>query len=237
MNKVNHQTLSFRDLNKRRDKKIQGLLWTGLTKGVLFFAAVLVIGTSCRKLPDTEELSTKPMTITNYADKSIFVNYKTYYLPNFIPKINTFDPNDTLVDNTSAQILLGKIRDNMNKLGYTEVESSSEADVSINTLVIKDIENITYITPGWWWPYYYPWYWDYWDWTYYYPFPVTYTYSTGAFLIEMVDLKDKNVTTKTVNVIWNAWSTGEIFDPQTNLSNAEFAIDQSFTQSPYLKTN
>ena len=92
---------------------------------------------------------------------------------------------------------------------------------------------------AWWWGY--PGYWGpgYWggNWGggWYYPYAVTYSYSTNSFLTEMVNLKAEQGDSKKLPVVWTSYLTGfETGSKAINRTLAVEAVNQSFTQSPYL---
>ena len=85
----------------------------------------------------------------------------------------------------------------------------------------------------------YPGYWgaSYWgNWGgWYYPYAVTYSYSTNSFITEMVNLKADEGEGKKLPVIWTSYLTGfETGSKAINRTLAIEAVNQSFTQSPYL---
>ena len=110
-------------------------------------------------------------------------------------------------------------------------------------MCIRDSASTYYFTsytqPEWWWGY--PGYWGpgYWggNWGggWYYPYAVTYSYSTNSFLTEMVNLKAEQGDNKKLPVVWTSYLTGfETGSKAVNRTLAVEAVNQSFTQSPYL---
>ncbi len=68
-----------------------------------------------------------------------------------------------------------------------------------------------------------------------YPYAVTYSYSTNSFLTEMVNLKAEQGDSKKLPVVWTSYLTGfETGSKAINRTLAVEAVNQSFTQSPYL---
>jgi hypothetical protein len=61
----------------------------------------------------------------------------------------------------------------------------------------------------------------------------TYASNTGTLVVEVVDLKNKTADNK-VKVIWSSYM-GDVYSSFDPAAQAEDAIDQSFTQSPYLE--
>ena len=93
-----------------------------------------------------------------------------------------------------------------------------------------------------WWGYYpgywYPGYWGgNWGGGWYYPYPITYSYSTGSLLADMINLKNAPEGQKEkLTVVWNAYISGLLGGSGSlNVNRTTTAINQAFTQSPYLK--
>ena len=99
-----------------------------------------------------------------------------------------------------------------------------------------------YYNDGPWWGYYpgywYPGYWGgNWGGGWYYPYPITYSYSTGSLLADMINLKNAPEGQKEkLTVVWNAYISGLLGGSGSlNVNRTTTAINQAFTQSPYLK--
>ena len=132
----------------------------------------------------------------------------------------------------------------MNLRGYQRSEKKESADLGIQLTYVETNTQVTgWVGGGWgwdsWWS---PSFWGpYWGGGWYYPYPVSYSYSTGTMVMEMVDLRNAPVdeTTQTqLPVIWQAVSSGLLSSSNHfNLQLVERAIDQSFTQSPYIQNN
>ncbi len=216
------------------------------------FLLVAIAGallTSCMKDPNFDDLSSDFVVTTSYNSA---VNFKTgyngtYYLPDTVIYISGDNPSTYIVqywtmDNqwVKANPLLSEIETNMTSLGYTRTKNFSDvengtADLSMN-IVISEATNLAVWYPGWWDPYW--WYWDGWYPPYYPWYPVYTYYKTGAEIINLLDLK--NATTaqdgsKQPSAIWSTTSFGALYsDPNFNASLLLNAIDQGFSQSPYL---
>ncbi len=210
---------------------------------ILFAAMVLV---SCQKEPNLSELSSDYVVYTDYDKSEDFANYNTYYLPDSVLVIGNSE-KATYWTGDQAKFLLDVFVDNMNAKGFSRVELRENADLGLQ---VSYIENTRYFVnyPNYWWWWGYPGYWGpgywgpYWnDWYYpYYPnYPTVYSYSTNSFLAELVDLKDKPATltqeARRLEVIWNSYMVGaQGGSAQANKKLVERAVDQAFTQSPYL---
>ena len=127
-----------------------------------------------------------------------------------------------------------------NFLVYTDYDTSENfkdfADVGIQVSYIESTYYFTnYSSPYWWWDYpgyWYPGYWGgYWN-SWYYPYTVSYNYTTGSLLIEMIKLDTQS---KKIPIIWNAYMSGLLYSSnRINLQLAVDAVDQAFEQSSYL---
>ena len=76
--------------------------------------------------------------------------------------------------------------------------------------------------------------WGYW----YYPYPVTYSYSTGSLLTDMINLKAPEGKEAKLPVIWNSYISGLLTSSnKVNMTYTVRGINQAFAQSPYVKGN
>ena len=72
------------------------------------------------------------------------------------------------------------------------------------------------------------------DW--YYPYAVTYSYSTGSFLTELLNLEAPQGQTEKLPVLWTAYMSGLLSgSTSVNVNLAVQAVNQAFTQSTYLQ--
>src|SRR5688572_14713839 len=104
-------------------------------KKLLWIFLVAATFSSCRNLPDFDDLSYKAIVVTNHDSSADFSDYHTYFLP---PTIGTIgdDPNDTILDNGVAQPLLNAIDANMQDRGYVKEMNPALADLAINVVTI-----------------------------------------------------------------------------------------------------
>jgi hypothetical protein len=92
--------------------------------------------------------------------------------------------------------------------------------------------------PEWWWGY--PGYWDipYWgNWGggWYYPYVVNYSYTTGSFLTELLNLDAPQGQKEKLPILWTAYMSGILSgSTDVNVELAAQAVSQAFTQSAYL---
>jgi len=200
-------------------------------------AGLLLAG--CYKSPDTSQLSSDFVVVTNFDDKADFKSYSTFVLPPYVGLI-TSNAADTILDPQYGDQILASIKTHLEARGYNNVTNNHQADLGVSVTALKEVTIVTGWYPGSWWGY--PgWggcYWYYCGWypTYppYYP---TYVYKTGSLVIELVDLKNVDAAEQKLNVIWTNWNGGALGSSSTNLQNALNSIDQAFIQSPYVSAH
>jgi hypothetical protein len=174
------------------------------------------------------------------------LHLQTYFISDTVGLITnesgSLTNGDTLVKPQSAALdLVNQVKSNMNQRGYSFVQRNQSPDIAINMFVVKDLNQSDVLAPGYWWGYpgyYDPYYYGYDSYYYYYPFTYSYSYTTGTLVIELVDLKHRDTNNGKLVVFWTGLANGLLADyTATNVLNAKTAIDQAFTQSPYLKAN
>ncbi|MBN9299483.1 MAG: DUF4136 domain-containing protein [Filimonas sp.] len=208
-----------------------------MKRNVLFVMLFALSLGACRKEPDFSQLSSNFVVVTSKDPAATFSQYKTYYISDTVGYIST-SSTDTILVGPSAQALVKAVKDNMTARGYQFVPKNANPDLGINLGVVKNV-NAGVVYPGWWWGYpgwWDPWYWG-WFYPYYYPYTVTYVVTTGTVISDLIDLKNV-AASKQLKVLWSAVSGGAVgSDVNTNLQRGINAINQSFTQSPYIKAN
>jgi len=170
---------------------------------------------------------------TVYAEEFSFVNAGTYSMPDKIVKITSDSSDDPeYVSDEYAVTMLANIESNLALRGWTRVDENPDVEVlpaawSITTTTISAVW-------GWggWWCWYNPWHCGGSMW---FPFPVTTSFTTGTFTIDMVDRRNPG-TNDSYKVVWHAVMNGLLLDTY-NGARVNGAINQSFTQSPYLTIN
>lgn len=191
-----------------------------------------------------EYYSDTDIVVTNYDEGFNFSNNKLYFMPDTIHHV-VEDGKEDEVDRTHDAAAISLVATNLDAAGYTRLENPSIPDSilvdSANVVVALTAFSTTYSGTWWygggWWGGYYPG----WGWGGYYPgypwygYPVTYSYSAGTLLIEMVNEDGISPANDTIPVIWQATMNGLLSGNEQNmLSRVENSINQSFEQSPYL---
>ncbi len=163
-----------------------------------------------------------------------FVGQGTYSLPDKIVKITGKENQQPeYVKDIYAAPMLQQIESNMTKLGWSKVDVADGPDVQ---LLPAAWTSTTILVSGGYWGDYWCWYYPYYcggGW--YYPYPVYSSYTTGTFLMTMVD-PNKESTDGSKQVVWTSAING-LLQGTYDVDRINKEIDQTFTQSPYLKTN
>ena len=174
------------------------------------------------------------VVITDYEPSYDFGAKGTYALPNRIVKItgDVIEGDEPqFIPDVTATAILTQIKKNMDALGWQQVAYNSTApapDVLL-TPAAWETTTVLYYYDYWYWWYggYYP----YWGWGY----PSYTTYSTGTLLMRMVD--PDVVQADGLPVIQWAGAINGVLTYSYNATRINTALDRTFAQSPYLKTN
>jgi hypothetical protein len=171
---------------------------------------------------------------TNHDKDYNFVSVGTYSMPDKVVKITGKEnaPPEYVKD-IYAFPILAQIDANMQKLGWSKVAANSTEDIQ---LLPAAWESTTILYGGYWGGYYcwyYPYYCGGYGW--YYPYSAVYTYTTGTLVMTMTDLTQPS-TDGNRRVVWTGAING-LLSGAYDAGRVNKGIDQTFTQSPYLKTN
>lgn len=209
-----------------------------MNKTTYFILLILVsLGWSCQTEPDSAELIDQMVVSTNYDTEADFSSYTTYAIPTDTIGFISNNSSDTIITAPGSDFprqVLNAIKDNLDGRGYVKVNRSETPDVGINVMVVNDFNVFQQVVYPNYYGYpgnYYSGYYGYGS-SYYYPYVNTYAYNTGVLIIEIVDLKNKTPDNK-VRVIWDAYM-GDVYSTIDRIAQSTDAIDQAFTQSPYI---
>lgn len=201
----------------------------------ILLAAVAL--TACEKQTDTDELEGRYVVYTNYDPQTDFGSLNTFYLPDSILVIgNSSKP--AYDSGEEAGKILHAWADNMAMRGFTRVDKREEAKLGLQVSYVENAYHFSGVDwGGWGWDY--PWYWTpgYWGyWSgWYYPFVVSYSYYTGNYLAELVDLTAPQGEGKNLPVVWNSSMSGALSgSTRIDTMLAIDAVEQAFAQSAYL---
>ena len=208
-------------------------------KKFLVLAISLIALASCEKDPDMSQLDSDFTVYTDYDSSTDFSNFTTYCLPDSILVPGDGMKNSYWKDE-SAQWLISAAAEAMDSLGYKRVTNPDEATLGLQLSFTQMRTHVTDFVGGgmygsWWNFAFWGPYWGGW----YYPYPISYSYDTGTLMMEMVDLTKRTAATddekQDLTVVWHAYADGLLYGSSCiNLQLALRALNQAFTQSPYL---
>ena len=210
-------------------------------KKIMFFASLALLAVACHKEPTPQDADNEYLVYTSPSKDVTFTSYRTFDLADSLLIIGQSD-KPVYSQSQNALALIQAVRTNMENMGYIYTPSDPDADLGIQvTYIIKTERYVKFYNDPYWWLDY-PGYWPsgYWgNWTgFYYPYPVSYTYTTNALLIDMVDLTTVEREDKPLEVIWTSYIGGPAGSSvQVDVDRMKAAIDQAFVQSPYLNRN
>jgi hypothetical protein len=177
----------------------------------------------------TEDLD---LVLTHHNPDYDFTAKNTYAMPDSIVKITgnvQEGEKPEYIKDIYADQILQMIEANMSDLGWTKVPLNADPDMLL-TPAAWETTYIYYYYDYWYWWYggYYP-YWPY------YPPVYSYSYTTGTFLMNLID---PALTGTNGNPIkqWTGALNG-VLNEVYNESRMTKLINQAFDQSQYLKTN
>lgn len=176
------------------------------------------------------------MVLTLYDNSVDFAQFNTYAMPDSVLHPVPEGRNDDLT-RAYDDLVLSLVSSNMADLGYTRItdDSGPDPDVIILVTALKSDWQVSSYYPGGGW-----WYWGWYPYYPYYPYyGYSYTFSTGTFLISMIDTEDFSLDNNTAITYWGAALNGLAdYDVSSGVRNRiTDGINQAFAQSPYLKTN
>lgn len=207
-------------------------------KKILLISAVIMMAAACHKEPYGND-DGEYLVYTTPGKDVDFSPFKTYYLADSLLVIGSGDkPQYSQSDN--AMELIERVRNNMENYGYVYTSDRDDADLGIQmTFVIKTERFVKYYSNPYWWldypGYWLPGFWGNWC-GFYYPYPISYTYSTNALMIDMVNLDSPQGKDEKLEVIWSSYIGGPAgYSLSSDIDRIEDSIDQAFVQSPYLK--
>jgi hypothetical protein len=207
-------------------------------KKILLIPALALLAVACHKEPYIDS-DNEYLVYTSPGKDVTFASFTTFDLADSLLVIGqSAKPEYSQSQNAIA--LIQAVRTNMENAGYIYTPDNPDADLGIQmTYVIKTDRYVQYYNDPYWWLNY-PGYWSPGYWGnyvgFYYPYPVTYTYSTNALMVDMADLTTPKTGTEALKVVWSVYIGGPAGSSvASDVEVMKKAIDQAFVQSPYLK--
>ena len=207
-------------------------------KKFLFLSALALMAIACHKEPSPQDSDNEYLVYTSPSKDVNFASFQTFDLADSLLVIGQSEKPQYSQSN-NALALIQAVRTNMEKLGYIYTPDNPDADLGIQmTYLVKTERYVKYYNDPYWWLDY-PGYWPsgYWgNWTgFYYPYPVTYTYTPNALLVDMVDLTGEEKDGTPLEVVWTTYIGGPAgVSVQSDVNRMKASVDQAFAQSPYL---
>jgi hypothetical protein len=207
-------------------------------KKILLIPALALLAVACHKEPYIDS-DNEYLVYTSPGKDVTFASFTTFDLADSLLVIGQ-SAKPEYSQSQNALALIQAVRTNMENAGYIYTPDNPDADLGIQmTYVIKTDRYVQYYNDPYWWLNY-PGYWSPGYWGnyvgFYYPYPVTYTYSTNALMIDMVDLNTPKTGTEALKVVWSVYIGGPAGSSvASDVEVMKNAIDQAFVQSSYLK--
>jgi hypothetical protein len=207
-------------------------------KKILLIPALVLLAVACHKEPYIDS-DNEYLVYTSPGKDATFASFTTFDLADSLLVIGQ-SAKPEYSQSKNAIALIQAVRTNMEKAGYVYTPDNPDADLGIQmTYVIKTDRYVQYYNDPYWWLNY-PGYWSPGYWGnyvgFYYPYPVTYTYSTNALMVDMADLTTPKTGTEALKVVWSVYIGGPAGSSvASDVEVMKKAIDQAFVQSPYLK--
>ena len=207
-------------------------------KKILLIPALALLAVACHKEPYIDS-DNEYLVYTSPGKDATFASFTTFDLADSLLVIGQ-SAKPEYSQSQNALALIQAVRTNMENAGYVYTPDNPDADLGIQmTYVIKTDRYVQYYNDPYWWLNY-PGYWSPGYWGnyvgFYYPYPVTYTYSTNALMVDMADLTTPKTGTEALEVVWSVYIGGPAGSSvASDVEVMKNAIDQAFVQSPYLK--
>lgn len=168
---------------------------------------------------------------------------KTFQMPDTIIHLtgDPDKPDSPLLDRKYDKDILALVEKNFTDRNYARLPDGSTTDFVV-TVSATALQN-WYVYGG------YPW-WGYWGWYpgwgccgggYYPGYPpswgVSYAYSTGTLIVEILDPSLSDPETMLIPVQWSGVQNGVLDDTESSKqTRVTYGINQMFIQSPYLES-
>lgn len=215
-------------------------------------ATTVLCLSACITYPDSSERLNDDLVFTGYSKEANFKQYQTFAIDPDISKAKVNADNSvetSTVDKTFGDEVVGRIASKLEARGYRQVGIHANPDLGVTVTAVSS--TTIGVVSGAYWGGYYATYWGFPGWSYYYPYDTYYTYTPGAIVVDIVDLSKGGVSASEIKdavmgdagapagglpVVWAMIGYKAYVDDNTstNTVSADQAIEQAFSQSPYL---
>ena len=186
---------------------------------------ILLAAASGACYPDRLSNTNYDAVITSY-DTTASFSAVTYFLRDTVVHLVPPGQRDDISRVYDAQII-ATVRQNMGAAGYISLPDTNGADLQVG------IAASTTDYTGYYWNYWCDWWWGYYG-CYYPPYWGTYSYTVGTLMVALGDRRKVDGNGNR-SLIWMGLGNGVA--GYNDLSRITAAINQMFTQSPYIKAH
>lgn len=193
----------------------------------LALAAALLTLMSCT--PGSEiSVQESDVALTIYDPNVDFGAIGTYEMPDTLNHILE-EGGDDDISRKYDQDILDLVAANLNARGFERIYAGTP-----DVLVVVSATTVQ----NWYAYSYYPWYGYGWYYPYYPYWGVSYAYTTGTLIVDMVDPNKPDEVNKTYPNYWRGVVNGVLDDVESSkVRRFTDSINQLFIQSPYLKSS
>jgi hypothetical protein len=199
----------------------------------LALVALAFVAAGCSPGSDPESITAFDTVTTLFSSQADFAGAQTFTVVDSVMHLG--EPPDDISRAYDA-LILSRIRADLSAIGWTEIANpgpGNNPDVAVQTAVTtSEYSGVVY------WPPYWGWYpgWGYpgygWGWG---GWATAYSYTTGTVLMAMLDLRNPNIGSQTIPVMWLGALNGVLGNTASSQARITNGIDQAFEQSPYLE--
>lgn len=206
---------------------------------ILTLSGTVLAISGCEREPSMGELVKHMLVQTEYNaafvndTENVFDTYSTFVIrEDTMGFVSNSSTKKYIIESDVpgfVEPVVDAIRDNFVSVGYQQVSTEDNPDFAVQVIVLQNFNYYQYLNYGYGYPgsYYYGYY------NYYYPVVSTYVANYVTLLIQVVDAKNPNGANE-YPIIWSAY-IGDLGTTGNLTGNTLEAVDQSFTQSPYLQ--
>lgn len=183
----------------------------------------------CGTQPQLSEIVNDMVVVTNYDASIDFAQYSTYVLTMDTIGLISNTSSANALSNDYSKMITATIKKNLDQRGHLQVTDNQNPDIGVNVIVVNDLSvSQSVVYPGGYGGYYgYYGYYGYGG----YGYVNTSYFQQAILVIELVDLRTP--ASGDPEAIWTA-NIGDLVNSYDTSTKTREAIDQAFTQSPFL---